>query len=720
MDIKRFLKLLFRYKWVLIVVPAISVATTYFLVKNLPQQYSSQVKLSTGLLDQSKQVITEQNTDFFKVSQQFSGIMEKLKMKKMLNILSYNLIIHDLSNPNKTFRKYSDKLASLNQSNRLEVISLFHEKLTNKSLLTLADKKGKYNLFDIIMSMGYDEFTLSENLEIKHADNSDFVDIIYTSENPELSAYVVNTLASEFIKNFSSEIDINQGNSINLLSADLKKKEDQMNEKNAALKDFKMKNGVLNLDKQSELVYQQITQAEDRKAQIIRDLQSTQSTIEAIDRKLRSSDPNMGGNVIRDNSEIVNVNSQIELANKKYIDGGFKVSDKRKVDSLVAIKNSLTTSNSDKYIVDPQVSRQNLLQQKYTLETTLAQLNGSVRSIDRELAQAKSKYYAMVPFDAGIQNYMRDADLATKDYTEALNRYNTNRTDQNIGLKLNIEEYGVPGLPEASKKVLFMVLAGLCSLFLCLMVLAIISTFDRSIETASQLSLATKSKVLGNLSFVSTPDRSIRSIWNGKAENDDYSVYKNLLRSLRFEISNSLTLDSANIVGITSLGNGEGKTFMAYNLAYAFAMTGKKVLLIGEEPLFADSSESKGLVKMQNFESFLIKKEIVTEDLITILNKKVDNSSLLEIQSEKSLRGGFSVLREEFDLIIIDINSLQDINTAKEWLSFTDKSIAIFESGKSLSDRSKELMEFLRNQPGFMGWVLNKIKVGGIKNAKVA
>ncbi|WP_316814896.1 AAA family ATPase [Pedobacter nyackensis] len=719
MDIKRFLKFLYKYTWVLILVPAIAVTITYFLVKNLPEEYSSSVKLSTGLLDQSKQ-ITEQNIDFFKVSQQFSTIMEKLKMKKMLNILSYNLIIHDLSNPGKTFKKYSKKIDSLSTHDRAEVVKLFEEKLNKKSLLTLEDKKGKYDLLGIVSSMGYGEGDLGEKIDVSHSNNySDFVDISFVSEDPNLSAFVVNTLASEFIKTFSSEVNYNQSNSIEILGSDLKRKEDEMNAKNAALKDFKMNNGVLNLDKQSELVYQQITQAEDRKAQVIRDLQSTQNTINAIDRKLSSKEPEMGGDAIRENGEIIKVNSQLELANKKYVDGGFKISDKRRVDSLVAIKNSLTIANSDKYIVDPQVSRQNLLQQKYTLETTLAQLNGSVVSINKELTEAKAKYYAMVPFDAGIQNYMRDADLATKEYTDALARYNQTRTDRSIGLSLNIEEYGVPGMPEASKKTLFLGMSGIGSLFLCVLVLGMVFNLDSTIRTASQLELATKSKVLGNLSYVSTPERGIRTIWNDN-DNGNYITYKNLLRSLRFEISAALAADSNNILGITSLGNGEGKTYTAYNLAYSFAMVGKKVLLIGEEPVSADKSDSKAIVRSQNFESFLVKKEVVAEDLITVLNKNKESSSLLEIQNERSLKTGFEVLKNEFDLVIIDIDSLRNINMAKEWLSFTEKNIAVFEAGKSLTDDEKEFVAFLKEQPGFLGWVLNKIKLSEIKNSQVS
>lgn len=712
MDIKAFLKLINRYKWILIIVPIIAAGVTYYFVKNLPKEYLSEAQIATGLVDQSKQVSgAGQSVDYFKTNQQFSNIIEKMRMRKIISILSYNLILHDLQNPTETFKKHSDKIDSLSADDKQKVIDIYKQKLQSKSVNIPADNKGPFKLYDIISSMGYDEASLNKKLEIYRNDNSDFVSIRFTSANPVESAFVVNTLASEFINNFGIDVNYNQNQSISVLDSLLKVKERDMNEKNAALKDFKMKNGVLNLDKQSELVYTQITQAEDRKAQVIRDIQATQGAIAAIDRKLKSADPNMGKDLTVDNTQIINLKNQLEIANKRYIDGNFKPADKKKVDSLTSLQSALTVRNSDKYIVDPQVSRQNLLQQKYNLETTLAQLQASVRSIDQELSAARSKYNSMVPFDAGIQNYVRDADMSTKDYLEALNRVNQTQTEQNIGLKLQIAQLGLPGVAERSKTMIFVALAGIAAFFVCFSGLVVLYFLDNAIYTAQQLSSATRSRVLGKLTNVSEDDTTIRTIWNDKTNNPNYTTHKDLLRSLRFEISSLLATEDDKILGITSLSDGVGKTFVASNLAYAFAMTGKKVLLIGGDKQPVVESDSKQLTTSQNFETFLAKREIQTEDLITRLNKIGDHKSLLEIQNEGNLRASFELLRKQFDVIIIDINSLSDINIAKEWLSFTEKNLAIFEAGKSFVDNDKELIGYLKSQPGFIGWVLNKIQV---------
>lgn len=707
MDIKSFLKIVYKYKWVLILVPIIAVIITYFLVQNLPKQYSSEVQISTGLLDPSKKVITTENTDFFQISQQFNNIIEKFKMKRNINILSYNLMLHDLENPAKRFRKYSEKIDSLKKSDKQEVINLFKEKLITKSTLTLADNKGKYKLYDLAESMGYGEDALRKKIDISHVDNSDYINIEYVSENPDLSAYVVNTFASDFITNYTGEVSVNQNNSMGLLDSVLKQKEALMNKKNNDLAAFKRSKGVLNLSEQSATVYGQITNYEAQRTELIRTIQSTQGALSVIKSKLSGSDPIINGSSRADNREIVRLKKEREIATSNLVDNGFRLSDQKKIDSLTKIIQARSNQNDDENVVDPRASKQSLVAQRTALDLQLQQAKSSISTIDQQLSVLRARYNSMVPYDADIQNYQREADLANKEYMTTLDQFHQNEAGRISGLQLKIEQIGLPGNPEPSKKIIYLAGSGFGSFFLCLGFVALLFFLDNRIVTSRQLALATKSNTIGVLNKIESNERSIREIWNDKSENINYEIYRDMLRSLRFEVDTLMAADNSKILGVTSLVAGEGKTFTAYSLAYAFAMTGKKILLIADEAPVV-KSESKALAVSQNFQTFLIKKEIHTEDLITIMNKNTARNSLLEMQSIKSLQAGFDILREQFDLIIIDVNSLHDINIAKEWLLFTEKNIAVFEYGKELKDTDKEFVDYIKKVPGFLGWVLNK------------
>jgi len=711
MDIKRFLKLLKRYLWILILVPIVAATITYYLSKNIPKEYQSEAQISTGLVDQSKQLSSQTQNDYFKTSQQFSNIIEKMKMRKIMSILSYNLIIHDLENPKTRFRKYSLKIDSLSPAQKAEVIAIFKKKLADKVPVTVYDNNGKYKLYDILGSMGYTEAAFGKKLIISRPDNSDFVDVDFTSENPLLSAYVVNTLSEEFIRNYTLDVYTNQNTSIALLDSLLKKKEQDMNAKNNALKNFKMAHGVLNLDAQSATVYAQITAYEEKKAQALETIQANQGALTEINNKLRGAgDPYMGGTVVADNGAIISLKNQLKVANDRYIDGSFKQADKKRVDSLQALISSQSSRNNDKNVVDPMVAKQGLIQQRINLEISTSQTKNTMAGIDKQLASLKAQYSTMVPFDAGIQNFVRDADVATKDYMAALDHVNSSRTEQNTGLKLQIAQIGLPGTAQASKTLIFVALSGIASFMFCFVALVVLFLMDSAIYSPAQLAKATGSPVIGSLNLIRDANREPRAIWSDEGVNADYTIYKDLLRSLRFEIDKDFTTNNCKILGVTSLNGGEGKSFLASSLVYAFARTGKRVLLISSEQETTEKALSQKLIPSEFFETFIVKKEVQTEDLITVFNSKSNNSSLLETQSTQNLKTGFDVLKKEFDMIIIDINSLKEINKAKEWLYFTDRSIAVFEFGNKLTDDDKDGLAYIKNQPGYMGWILNKVK----------
>lgn len=718
MDIKAFLKLLARYKWLLILVPLFALTLTFFFVKNLPKEYISQVQMSTGLVDQSRQVAAgNQNSDYFKVSQQFSNIMEMMKMKRTMSSLSYSLILHDLTNPKDAFKEPSELLKKLKPNDINKVITLYNGKLENKEIITTVDE-SPYKLYDLLASMGYDEISINKNLSIYRIDNSDFINVDYTSENPLLSAFVVNTLSNEFINSYGLNVSANQNISIAVLDSLVKKKEMSMNNKNAELRNYKINNGVLNLDKQSEIIYKQITDYEERKSQALREIQSNQGAIANLNRKLNGTDNKyLGSAPVAENKAIIALNAQIKIASNRYLDNGFKPADKRKIDSLQNLLSVQMDAVSDNYVNDPVASKQSLIQQKNSMEIAISLAQNSLKSIDAELNQLKLKYNSMVPFDAGVQNYERDADLATKEYMDALNRYNQSNVEKSIGLKLQIAQMGLPGPPEPSKKMIYMALSGISSFAFCVFILFTSFILDNSVNNARQFANLKIGKVLGNVNYINEMDP--RVIWGDDKGIPDFSVFKGLMRSLRFEISKAIGIDKGcSILGITSIRSGEGKTFFSSSLAYAFAMTGKKVLLIGDDFMARKpSTDETGLVASQYFENFLVKKEIMTEDLITFLNKSSSTASLLEIQSSTALKAGFEFLRDKFDVILVDVDSLRSTNQAKEWLSFTDYSIAVFAAGSTISESDKEFANYIKNQEGFIGWIINKVKNKELKES---
>ena len=147
---------------------------------------------------------------------------------------------------------------------------------------------------------------------------------------------------------------------------------------------------------------------------------------------------------------------------------------------------------------------------------------------------------------------------------------------------------------------------------------------------------------------------------------DRNSQMDEVFRSLRTNVL-FLMKENEKIILFTSGISGEGKTFLAANLAVSFALLGKRVMLVGcdiRKPalgrLFGMSNSKQGL-------SNLLRAERVTLEL---LHKETCNSGIhpgldlllsgpvppnpTEMLSRNSLSVVFDLLNEEYDYIILD------------------------------------------------------------------
>ena len=139
-----------------------------------------------------------------------------------------------------------------------------------------------------------------------------------------------------------------------------------------------------------------------------------------------------------------------------------------------------------------------------------------------------------------------------------------------------------------------------------------------------------------------------------------------VFRSLRTNVQ-FMMRENEKIILFTSGISGEGKTFLAANLAVSFALLGKKVILVGcdiRKPalgrLFGMSNQKQGLTNLLRLE------HVTAEDL----HKETCNSGVhpdldlllagpvppnpTELLSRASLKMVLDLLNEEYDYIILD------------------------------------------------------------------
>lgn len=707
MELNKFLRQL-KKRWLLLIgLPLISMVITYFLVKDMPSSYTSQATLATGLVDETQHTLSVGGLTFqeSQINQQFTNVVEMMKLKKMIDKVSFLLMIHDLSDP-IPFKKPSKPVAALSEQDKKKSISFFKEKYEKEDALNL------YNQAEIVQdkllkSMKYDEGSINSSLGVYRKSNSDYIIVEFSSESPELSPFVVNTLCQEFIKSYDTIIQKNKGKASDFLAELLRRKYAAMNERIALLKDYKIHNKILNLYEQSKILYTNIVLIDSRKQDAQKDIEAYDGAINNIDSKFNPNDRKyLEGALTKLNGEILVTKTKLQTLSDQYLKSEYNEGYKKSIDSVQKILNGQINALTDQYIYDPLSSKKDLMGQKLALEIQRDVAKNSLNGLNRELNSFSQRFDRLVPFEAVIQSYERDIDIASREYLDVLNRYNQLGMSSDENVKLTQVQVAMPATGAPTKKILFVLIGGIVTFVLCVLVLFVLFFFDKSISTPEALVLQTQVPVLGHLSKLSGNSVDLYALWNDNANNNAaFTAQKTLLRSIRYEVLNELGTQKA--LCVTSVNAGSGSTFVAINLAYAFATIRKKVLLIDGN--FANSSVSKILTPAISVENLFTSSYIDSSGFVTVAGNNSDNRSPFEIAGEQTIKSTFSAL--PFDVIIIDSESLDADNKTKEWIACADKVIGVFESRQTLTDANMQQIEWLKNGGKFAGWVFNKYSV---------
>jgi succinoglycan biosynthesis transport protein ExoP len=706
MDITHFFALLKKHRLTLIIIPLLTIVVTFFLVRNLPDVYTSNAELATGLVDQSQQLLDNQTSSEMQVQQQFSNLITTMQLNKIFDQVSYQLMLHDLTG-NNAFRKPSKNVLNLNPAARQHAIDVYTRLYQNHQELSLwnQDQKG---LQSVIESMHYDAASIQSKLKIYRYESSDFIWVEFDSENPQLSAFVVNTLCKEFITYYTSIVKGNQLRAVTFLSNLLKQKKDTLDAKTARLKNYKIQNHILNLNEQAKSLYAQIADFETRKEQAEKDVEAYTKTLANIDHKFDPADRRyFESSLTKLNTKIISTRAQLKQLTDAYITSNYDSKYKDRIDSVQTVLSSQINDASDKYAYSPLSSKTKLVEQKLNLELSLDLAKYSIKVLSDEINRLNSKYNKLVPHEAVIQSYENQIDVASKEYLELLQKYNQSSMQSNFDIQLHQVDAAMPGTAAPSKKMLLVILSGIISFIFCLVAMFILFYLDESIKEPGVLANKTNMPVLGHLSLIDDGTLDLKKMWD--ADNrGKMRHFKDLLRSIRYEIDQELK--GKKVVAITSLEEGEGKTLLAISLAYSYATINKKVLLIDgnfENPQISKTVQPK--IYAEDFFSGAAAAEYMPVNNSSVIGNKGTDITLLEINDDTQVAQKFDHLRSKFDIIIIEVPALTAMTKAKEWLLFADKTIGVFEMNQSLTSGRNNNLQYLKSLgPRFSGWVFNK------------
>lgn len=313
-------------------------------------------------------------------------------------------------------------------------------------------------------------------------------------------------------------------------------------------------------------------------------------------------------------------------------------------------------------------------------ETRLAQLRNDMRvaidAFDRSLnmqreavATLLENYSARYEQSPDIQRELltieRECQIKSGLYVMLLQKYEENAL--NLAVATNnlrcIDSPIVVGKVSPNAKMVFLV-----SLVIGLLIPVLIIYIRESMRTRlsinDDLGTITTLPSVGSIPLCQSQKDIKRPIVVERNKND---IMAEAFRTLRTNLQFMMKGSQGKIVMFTSTTSGEGKTFVASNLAMSVAMLGKKVLLVGLDirrprlaEMFGFDKEAEGFTsylaadedKVAMLDRFIIPSKL--EDNLYILPAGIVPPNPAELLSRPNLDKAIEYLSGKFDFIVLD------------------------------------------------------------------
>ncbi len=588
---------LMRRKWIIIICMTVSVAAAVFFTRNLKHAYKSAAQLSTRFTVSD---VPNGGVNYVQSDYEFQNVLENITSANVVSMVSYHLLLHDLQSPDPFTHLDPRQQAELRNIDKQATILLLSAHLDSISMLSPAVKEEKATL-DLLNTYNYGVESVTNGLKVDRYLKSDYINIEYKSESPILSAFVVNTLCDEFKRFYGQNEREHTDNSITMLDSLMKQKKAILDQKQAAKEQFMAKNKLVDVNMEGSSKLSQISTYESQLIEENSILSNESYRARQLDDLIRNakskglktvSDPGTGaknrtgGN---DNSEYLRLRKQYNDLNAEYIQKGSNDPDmKRRLDNITQSMAKLNVAEGDDGApatmaggqTQAQVSLDDLTQKKIDADAQVEASNQKIASLEAKLTQLRSGLSGMASSGANLQQYDKEIQLASAEYTSAKDRMNvaTNLRQNQPDFKQTL--IGEPALrPEPSKKLLIVFLAGFGAFLICGLVIVFMEFFDQSIRTPSQFQKLTGLRLLGIVNRIKLQGQeNVLEKIAGFDEREQHrdSAFLELLRKLRYEIEAS----GKKIFLFTSTEPQQGKTMLVQALSYILSLGKSKVLII--------------------------------------------------------------------------------------------------------------------------------------------
>lgn len=735
MDVIYLFRSLLEKKWIILITGILAATVAYFLTQNTPKKFRSISQISTGFTISDRIKVGNEDFNLYEADVKFNNAITTLTSPSVVSYLSYLLILHDLESktPFRQLTESQKNSAVYTQLNKAEAIKTFRQKLDSMSLLT-SFKEEERKLIELLSLYGYDYKSLSKALNVYRVQRTDYVQIDFVSENPELSAFVVNNLFDEFISYYKKIRSTTSQESVDTLKSMMEKKKLDLDYKKALLGGGSAVDNTVQSSSTLELVSsfeQSLEQEKNRLATLYAESRKVDQRLESLGVKVT------GTRSSSNNEELLILRTAMNEAYAAYLKSEPKNPD------LLAKYNRLKdeyqqkiseSNNAPVTTERPTQSKEELLLKKKDLEIDIQTSTSSIAALQVKIRNLRGAVYSSAARGASAETLEKEIEQANNEYLLARQKFN-DAMDMSSSSVNNFRQIlpGQPAInPEPSKRFILIALAGLSAIVTSMLIITLIFYFDSSVKTPNIFAKTVGLKLISMVNFMNLKNKPLAEIVavadkdQPRRYKDNHNIFRESLRKLRYEIENS----GKKTILFASTKKHQGKTTLIMGLSYSLSLSKNKILIIDTNFSNNDLTVEMGGTPILEKLAFsttsgvsvydhVIKNSVdVGNGSVFIIGSKGGDYTPAEILPKENILQHLDELKNHFDYIFLEGPPLNDFSDAKELSQYVEGVIGVFSANDMIKQMDKEAINFFKSMGDkYMGSILNMVD---LKNVDVA
>jgi len=697
--------------------------------------------ISTGIIDY-KGVSLQLDNPFiqqFQIESSFNSLIEKMKSRTSVRLLTDTLLRHDLlvaKTGERPFREPEAEEIGLSEDELNSVVMKLKANFTD----TVMNEKPHTQLSNnkLAEAYGYDYDALLKKLNIQRIGETDYLSVEFESESPELSFFVVSTFIKKFFEMHEGDLSHREKKALDFATKQLEARKLELDSISTILDNYKNANGLVDVTSQREGVVSHIRDLEIMLEESRLKQPALQKNIKFLENQIFALTKDLGkgySNTILNREPINELDSRIknlqdkkveEFANGKNTSAIDKQIEVLRKQQSKLIQEDVPVNPTHKNRLDE--SNIKMVQDKVQLQLDLELAQQAEISIDSEIRRLERKATSLTINDNKLASLLAEKERIDKEYSAARANFEgaKNYVEGSENPLTIIENPEYPYEPESKQRAVFAAFAGVAGGSIASIILFLLAFIDSSLQSPSQFQRITKLPLLGHVNDVKVRGLSLHNLFLSFQSRPDLEVFKESIRKIRTAIEGS----GAKCILFASPKPQEGKSFLIVMLAYALSLNDKKILIIDTnfknntlsgyktksfiEITTVGPKQKTGLGIEDGYGQLSSPETAAANDAtmqsIDIVANKGGSQSPAEVLAGKNFKKVIEQYSKKYDFVFLEAAAMNKFSDARELMPFVDKVVAVMSAESPIGNEDKDTLDFLRGLNGKMlGGILNKV-----------